>query len=241
MTEYHSLKIGTKHTYDDWQLIPSSRPSFVSAKPKRSIIDIPGGNGALDCSTALTGYPVYSNREGSFEFVVLNDYAEWTERYSEICNYLDGSIRQCIMDDDPTYYYDGSFWVSDWKSEAANSVITISYSVFPYKKKILSSTDDPLTSAKTKNIVIASSDYVQHDIIGIITKLPVCPTFKVTSGTVDMHFINTEIGIDVTKTITNSDITFSDIMMTNVKNNNENQLFLKGSGTMSILYRNGVL
>ena len=74
---YHSITFGDKNTWDDWHLIPSSRPLFNPPTPKTKYQDIPGANGKLDLSEALTGYPVYDNRIGSFEFYVMNGYQEW--------------------------------------------------------------------------------------------------------------------------------------------------------------------
>ena len=65
---YHSITFGSKNTWEDWHLVPTSRPLFLPPKQKKSITDIPGGDGVLDMSEALTGYPVFNNREGSFEF-----------------------------------------------------------------------------------------------------------------------------------------------------------------------------
>ena len=45
---YHSITIGSKNTWDDWYLIPSSRPVVNPPKPKTKYIDIPGADGHLD-------------------------------------------------------------------------------------------------------------------------------------------------------------------------------------------------
>ena len=41
-----------------------------------------------------------------------------------------------ILEDDPEYYYDGVFDVTDWVSGQQYSTITIEYSVKPYKYRI---------------------------------------------------------------------------------------------------------
>ena len=71
---YHSINFGNKNTWDDWKIVPASRPVFKSPALKKKTIEIPGADGFIDLSESLTGYPVYSNREGSFEFVVMNDF-----------------------------------------------------------------------------------------------------------------------------------------------------------------------
>ncbi|MEG2718976.1 MAG: hypothetical protein RSA55_05520, partial [Clostridia bacterium] len=55
-----------------------------------NLIEIPGGDGALDLTTALAGRPLYKNRTGSIEFFVENDFRDWAVLYSEIMVYLHG-------------------------------------------------------------------------------------------------------------------------------------------------------
>ena len=74
---YHSITFGDKNTWDNWHIVPTSRPVFNPPKQKTKFLEIEGGNSLIDLSEALTGYPLYDNREGSFEFVVMNDYKEW--------------------------------------------------------------------------------------------------------------------------------------------------------------------
>ena len=138
---YHSIKIGDKNTWDDWHLIPTSRPKFNMPNVKTNYVDIPGGDGVLDLTTTLTGRPTYGNRQGSFEFLVMNDYGEWYDRYSDIAMYLHGKEYKAILDDDPDWYYEGRFAVNEWKSDKDWSRITINYNVGPYKKSILSAGD----------------------------------------------------------------------------------------------------
>ena len=48
---YHSITIGDKNTWDDWHLIPATRPLFNPPTVKENMVNIPGGDGVLD----LTG------------------------------------------------------------------------------------------------------------------------------------------------------------------------------------------
>lgn len=139
---YHSITFGDKNTWDDWFLIPSSRPVFNPPAPKTSYIDIPGSDGQLDMTEALAGYPLYECRKGSLEFIVDNWHREWQDLYSEIMDYLHGQTMRAILEDDPDHYYEGRFSVNQWKSEAVNSKIVIDYVVYPYKLDRYSSVED---------------------------------------------------------------------------------------------------
>lgn len=139
---YHSITFGDKNTWDDWHLIPSKRPSFNPPTVKSQYVDIPGGNGVLDLTESLTGYPLYNTRTGSWEFYVENGFKPWDELYSEISNYLHGQKLRAILEDDPGFYYEGRFTVDEWNSDSWWSTITISYDVYSYKKELTSSLEN---------------------------------------------------------------------------------------------------
>lgn len=134
---YHSITFGDKNTWDDWHLIPTSRPVFSPPPLKSKYIDIPGGDGEADLTELLTGTPKFGNRTGSFEFVVANDYLSWEVAYSIIMNYLHGKRMHAILEDEPGYYYDGRFTISEWRSNKNFATISIDYSVGPHKQAVV--------------------------------------------------------------------------------------------------------
>ena len=133
---YHSINIGEINTWDDWHIVPSSRPLIAAPQVKTSFISIPGGDGALDLTEVLSGRPTYERRTGSWEFYVINDYGDWATRYSEIMEYLQGQQYRIIFDDDPGFYYIGRLAVNEWRSEPNWSRIVINYNVDPYKRSL---------------------------------------------------------------------------------------------------------
>ena len=132
---YHSITIGTKNTWDDWHLIPRTRPLVNPPSVKVSQVEIPGGDGSIDLTSVLAGRPTYRNRTGSWEFIVENGFKEWSVLYSEIMAYLHGQKLTAILEDDPNYFYEGRFSVNSWKSDQHYSTIVIDYDVGPYKKE----------------------------------------------------------------------------------------------------------
>lgn len=133
---YHSITIGYKNTWDDWHLIPATRPLFNPPTVKENMVNIPGGDGVLDLTASLAGRPTYNNRTGSWTFYVQNGFKDWSVLYSEIMVYLHGQTFKAILEDDPTYFYEGRFSVNQWKSDKDYSQIVINYNVGPYKKEI---------------------------------------------------------------------------------------------------------
>ena len=141
---YHSITIGDKNTWDDWHLISKTRPFFNPPKLKTKYLEIPGASGSIDVSQILTGYPLYSNREGSIDFTILNtddledsSQMKWYDLYSEMMNYLNRKNFKAVLEDEPDYYYEGQFTVNSYKpgDSASNTrgVITVGYTLGPYK------------------------------------------------------------------------------------------------------------
>lgn len=247
-----SITFGDKNTWDDWRILPVERPVFAPPKPKTTYIDIPGGNGALDLSESLTGYPVYENRTGSFKFRVMNDYVEWHERYTEIMEYLHGRSMNAILADDPDYFYRGRFTVDGWESGDTWSQITIGYTVDPYKWSVLSSVDpwiwDPfnfengiIREQAFSNIVINSpSSWTERTFDGILFgKSPISPIFNVANSSgLTVKFINDYLGIDETVYLVDGKNAIPDFV---IYGQNSYTLMFKGIGTVDIEFRVGRL
>ena len=101
---YHSITIGAKNTFNDWHLLSPTPPVVAPPAPKTRYVDILGRSGSLDYTEALTKFPTFSDREGSWEFIILNpsDTDQYTiadegsykydfeDLCSEIMNYLHG-------------------------------------------------------------------------------------------------------------------------------------------------------
>ena len=136
---YHSITIGDKNTWDDWHLIPESRPLVNSPPVKSNYIEIPGGDGVLDLTAVMAGRPLYNNRTGNWSFIVQNGFRDWAVLYSEIMAYLHGQKMRAVLEDDPDFYYEGRFSVNQWRSDKDYSRIVIDYNVGPYKQYVAGS------------------------------------------------------------------------------------------------------
>ena len=135
--EISGNRIVGRNTWSDWHLIPSSRPVVAQAGVSTSYVDIPGRkDGPRDATENLVNRVVYGQRSGSFEFLVENDHEYWETLRMKIAGYLHGKSMKMCLEDDPEYYYEGRFSLSEWKSESWNSKITINYAVKPFKYRI---------------------------------------------------------------------------------------------------------
>lgn len=242
MIMYHSITFGDKNTWTDWDLVPTSRPAFVMPEFKSQEIDLPGGNGSIDVSMSLTGYPLYQNRKGTFEFIVVNDtYAEveihkpWQELYSEIANYLHGKKMKAVLEDDPDWYYEGYFTLDSWENGEHYSTVTIGYNVGPFKwYKDETEFIDNYVGNTYRHWRTTDEDY---------GKIPVMPTFTVgsTSGTGMMfHWTNRVTGVTREETYVNGTFSIPDFVLYGPETDLRYHS-VSASGTFKAVYRKGSL
>lgn len=233
---YHSITIGTKNTWNDWHLIPKSRPLVNPPSVKTNFVEIPGGDGALDLSTALSGRPTYKNRTGSWEFVAENGFKDWAVLYSEIMTYLHGQKMKAVLEDDPEYYYEGRYQVNQWRSDPNYSVIVIDYNVGPYKRDIDSSDKSWLWDPFN----------FETDMIQNYRNLPVDGTLTITIVGGAMPSVPSIIASATGMTVTFNDVVYRlskgiNVIDDLVIGKGDNLLTFSGTGTISVEYNGGTL
>ena len=107
-------------------------------EPKTYTVDIPGGNGVIDLTEALTGDVAYKNRKQEFTFAVI-DVKNFEKVKTEVSNFLHGRAFDYTMTMDPGYTYHGRFYVDSYSHEAyANGLLgqfKITVDANPYKLK----------------------------------------------------------------------------------------------------------
>lgn len=130
-----------QNTWEDLHLIPSSRPEVTIPSRAFKMVEIPGRDGGLDLSDYLIGRPTYSMRNGSWEYIVVEDYEgrtvderSWVERRLIMNGFFDGSeMKVRFVDYMPNYYYKGRVYVEGWRTGPSFSTVTIGYQLNPYK------------------------------------------------------------------------------------------------------------
>lgn len=129
-------------TWDTWKMAPKSRPYVTGPQVKTAYVDVPGADGSLDYTEALSGKSNFANRTGQWDFILDNDqnnYPKWHERYTDILQSLHGKyFDRIILDDDPDFYWSGRVSVKGDFSPRDYNMITIEYNLDPYKRLVLS-------------------------------------------------------------------------------------------------------
>ena len=232
---YHSLIISGKNTWDEWHLVPTSRPIVNPPKVRTQYIDLPGGNGFIDLTELLTGGPTYGSRTGSWAFIAHPDYHRtepWNVKYQDILAYVHGKAHQIILEDDPAYYYEGRLSVNQWQSGQNWSQVQIDYELQPFKKEVISSIEPWLWDPFNFETGIIR-DYRNLAVNGTLvlevpgSSRPYAPTFQVTAAMTVTTSGGTEYELLA------GENTFGSLMIGPAGET----LTFSGSGTVSVVYQ----
>lgn len=127
------VNFGGKHSYHAWGLLLKDAPVVSPPKAKTKLVNVPGADGQLDLTTALTGKVQYDMRDITCNFTMMGHRERWPLLYSEILNHLHGVTMEITLDNDQDFYYVGRAEVSKWAPGQAVAEITIKAKVAPYK------------------------------------------------------------------------------------------------------------
>lgn len=226
---------GTKHSYDDLDLILNSK-SIPLPEPKTYILDVPGADGSLDLSTALTdGTMKYKNRELQFNFTINKPFEEWEQVKSKIAAYLHGKIMEVRVEADEGYFYSGRCKVENISTKNPKATLTITVDADPYKYDDLDSSErtewegfdgNPLEWNYSITVSTETTTIVPPQ------KMKVVPTINV-SADMTLVYKTSQIALYEGDNIIPS-VVLSELQA-------DNTLKFLGTGTAKIKFRGGVL
>lgn len=232
------VQINDRHTYRDWGLkwlgceIPMPEVKTISA-------DVPGLDGVLDYTEALTDQACFANRELVMTFDRLDQsLTDWQKIYSEIADYCHGKVCRMVLDTDPSYYYTGRVSVSAAKDSERVTQVAFTMDAQPYKYEISGSTGDWLwDSFRFEDGVVREYGALrvsgEREICCIGVQRPVIPVITCSAGMV-LHFA----GQDYNLTDQRAGNRVVEVVL---QPNVENRLIFTGDGTVTIDYRGSVL
>lgn len=210
------VTFGTKHSYKDFGLILSSK-TIGLPDLKTETQDVPGMDGELDLTDAITDDVKFKNRKLSFTFTVIDPVKQFFIVLSEVTNFLHGKRLRVVMDDDKNFYYEGRCKVNQFKTDKRTATIIIDCDVEPFKTEINSYVNEVKVSGSAT--------------INLINRRKiVSPTFTCTSAmTVSFN--------SSTYSIPKGTTTVLDIRL----QEGDNYVTFRGTGTVTIQYKGGSL
>lgn len=236
MFQNNSAMLNDKHTFYDYGLYVTNTNPVSPPKAKMQYISIPGRNGSLDITDALTGYTVYDNRDITLKLGGKKKAELWPAFMSNFLNELHGKKIKISFDDEPEYYYIGRATVnSNYERTGEIARFTVTIDAEPYKYSMIDSVEpwqwdifsfvDGVIQVYSDLIIAGTGEYI---IVG--SEVPVIPEI-IASNDMTVEFEGNTYKLYAGKN------KIYDIVITN----KEHLIKFTGSGTVSISYRRGRL
>lgn len=214
---------GTHNTDTEWGLTLTgwklSAPEY-----KKAFVSVPGRDGDLDLSTALTdGEPRYNSRELSASFELSSGTRDTRqETLDTITNTLDGRRLNIELPDDSTHYLTGRLQVSVEYNDPAHAALKISAIVDPWRYATTEKSKSGTASSTQKTLTLTNAG-----------RRLVVPTIVISGSGASVQLT---FG---TKTWTKAAGTYSlpDILL----QVGDNALKYKGTGSVAVTWREAVL
>lgn len=184
------IQIESIDTKTRWGLILLSDLSIEPAELKSNRIDIPGADGSIDLSYALTnGYPVFNDRQITFNLFKDATDSELNNIRAELAAFCHGRVKKFWLPIDSTHYYRGVFNIGNIQNYNGN-IINVSVVAEPYcyKNNITAST-----------VTIPSSGSITKTFTNEMRRTT--PKFTTTSENIQMVFNGVQYSLSAGETI----------------------------------------
>jgi len=227
------------HTYDDWGLYITNTDYIGEPEQYTNYITVPGRDGQIDMSEALTGRPIYIKRDLTIKLAGAKEKKSWDSVISHFRNSINGRICQITFDNDISYFWRGRVHIDDFESAMTLGQFTLNVNAEPYKYSINSSSEpwlwDPFNFETDMITYVGAYDIDGTETVTISAgTMPVCPTFMV----------NDLVG---TLTVTQNNVSYTLASGTNIVpeiiigGDRDVSLTFNGKAKVQIVYRSGSL
>lgn len=225
------VTFGDKHSFDDFGIYLTSK-TINPPEPQTNTISVPLRDGSIDLTESLTNDVKYNDRKIDMTFSVVHPMEQWSDKVSEIENYLHGKRMKVVFDDDANYYYIGRLKVNEWSSQKSIGKLVIECVADPYKYDIQ---DDWLwDSFDFENGYISESENIP---VSGSTTVVIVGKRKKTYPTITASSAMTVAYNGATYNLTEGINKLYDMIL----DEGENTLTFSGSGSVLIEYTGGSL
>ncbi len=122
-----------KDSYGMWL----TNVEFESPEPQETYVQVPGRDGELDLSEALSGEIHYNNGTITLTFQTTGKVCgkTWTGLRDTLMNDLHGKTTEIVFDDDPDWVYKARCTVSGTPAAGQIYELTVTCNTEPFKTK----------------------------------------------------------------------------------------------------------
>lgn len=222
------------HSYHDFGLILTQKN--ISFPEVQSVyVSVPGRDGPIDLSEALTGSVKFNERTISLQFFSIAPAQKWADQYATLLNKWLGVRTHIIFDDDSNYYWNGRIEKIQQDQDGSHMRYSVEIKADPYKMDLYSSTEDWIWDtfdfdngvANEGKDISVSGEKVIYLYAGRKRAYPII------TASVEMKLIFRQKSYVIPKGTTS--------MYEIVLDQGDNELLFQGSGTITLEYRGGSL
>lgn len=210
----NSINFGSKNSYTDWGLV-LVLADIGTPDPVFSKVTVPGMDGEIDLTYALSSRLRYRMRTLTFEFAKKSTISDWQGTVRTIMGFLHGQKLNVSLSADTAWYFDADCVVESADISGRTGTIKIRCDAYPYRLK---AAETVKTLTGTGTIECTNS------------RMPVCPTIECTEET-------TITFGSVTVTLSAGEHQVADIIF----DEGINSVAVESTGTTTITYREGSL
>ena len=231
------------HTFDKWKLSITNSDYIGDPAMETNYLEVPGRDGNIDYSEALTGRPVFKSRPITMQMAAVKERLRWNSIVSEIRNCIHGRLVKVSFDDDKSHYWKGRIYVTGFDRDVKLGSFTLEMpDAEPYKYDLCSSQEDWLWDPfdfetdviRYIGTLTIDSSYVLTIPAGAMLTVPVINVTSITSDTLTVRSNSN----NKTYTLSQGRNRFPDLLVCGSRDVN---LTFTGSGTVKVDYRGGSL
>lgn len=231
----YGIKINGIDTLAEYGLALAADYSIEAPTLKETRVDIPGADGSVNLSYALTGRPTFNDRNITFSLLRSAHDSDIVRLRSRLMTQFHGREVQIVFPFDSSVYYSGVMQIGEM-SGYNRSIIPVKITAAPYRIERITSVEEWLWDPFDLNTGIARQ-YVdlpietptEYIIVG--SDMPVSPVFDVEGDNIGVGFKDDFYNLPEGRS-TVIGLTLDP---------GENSLIFTGDGTVSIEFRGGWL
>lgn len=167
------IYIDGKSVKNEYGLLLASK-TISAPSVRTNMIVVPGRDGEIDATDALTGEPTYDSRIISISLFGIKSISgkEWPDAVSDFCNAFHGKKVKVYFQEDSAHYYSGRLSVGEIKLDGGRQLLPVEIICDPWKYK---------NSETTVTSYDLSTEYMQLSLFN--ESRPVIPKITVEQDT----------------------------------------------------------